>query len=35
MLLDPALEPIVDMVLTRRDDAYEALTPDGSVQFRR
>ncbi len=35
VLLDPALDPIVDMVLTRRDDAYEALTPDGSVQFRR
>ena len=30
-----ALDPIVDMVLTRRDGDYEALTPDGSVRFRR
>ena len=35
VLLDPALEPIVDMVLTRRDGGYEALTPDGRVTFRR
>ncbi len=35
ILLDPALDPIVDMVLTRRDGDYEALTPDGSVRFRR
>ncbi len=33
ILLDPALEPIVDMVLTRRDDRYEALASDGSVTF--
>jgi phosphonoacetate hydrolase len=35
ILLDAALDPIVDMVLTCRDDAYEALTPDGRVRFRR
>jgi hypothetical protein len=35
ILLDPELDPIVDMVLTRRDGDYEALTPDGSVRFRR
>ena len=33
ILLDSALEPIVDMVLTRRDDRYEALASDGSVAF--
>ena len=33
ILLDSALEPIVDMVLTRRDDRYEALASDGSVTF--
>ncbi len=33
ILLDSALEPIVDMVLTRRDDRYEALAADGSVTF--
>ncbi len=35
VLLDSALEPIVDMVLVARDGAYEALSHDGSVQFRR
>jgi predicted AlkP superfamily pyrophosphatase or phosphodiesterase len=35
ILLDSALEPIVDMVLTRRDDRYEALAADGSVTFER
>src|SRR5712691_9280921 len=35
ILLDSALEPIVDMVLTRRDDRYEALAADGSVIFER
>ncbi len=35
VLLDSALEPIVDMVLTRRDGRYEALAPDGRVAFRR
>ena len=34
ILLDSGLEPIVDMVFTRRDDAYEALTHDGRVRFR-
>jgi len=34
VLLDPALEPIVDMVLTRRDGTCEALAPDGRVCFR-
>src|ERR1700694_3552882 len=33
VLLDPSLEPIVDMVLTRRDGAYEALSADGRVRF--
>ncbi len=33
VLLDSALEPIVDMVLTRRDDRYEALAADGRVAF--
>ena len=35
ILLDPALEPIVDMVLTHRDDRYEALAATGSVTFER
>ncbi len=35
ILLDTALEPIVDMVLTARDGAYEALSHDGSVRFSR
>lgn len=35
ILLDPSLEPIVDMVLTRRDDRYEALAADGRVTFER
>jgi phosphonoacetate hydrolase len=35
ILLGADLEPIVDMVLTRRDGAYEALTHRGSVRFRR
>ena len=35
VLLDPALEPIVDMVLTRRDDRYEALAASGRVTFER
>jgi hypothetical protein len=34
VLLDPALEPVVDMVLTRRDGVYEALSHDGRVAFR-
>ena len=34
-LLDAALEPIVDMVVTADDDAYEARTVDGRVRFRR
>ena len=33
ILLDSSLEPIVDMVLTRRDGAYEALSADGRVRF--
>src|SRR2546423_12787720 len=33
VLLDPSLEPIVDMVLTCRDGAYEALSADGRVRF--
>src|SRR5438105_2040562 len=33
MLLDASLEPIVDMVLTHRDGAYEALSADGRVRF--
>jgi phosphonoacetate hydrolase len=33
VLLDASLEPIVDMVLTRRDGAYEALSADGRVRF--
>jgi predicted AlkP superfamily pyrophosphatase or phosphodiesterase len=35
VLLDTALEPIVDMVLTHRDGRYEALAPDGRVTFTR
>lgn len=35
VLLDAALEPIVDMVLLRRDGVYEALAHDGAVRFRR
>lgn len=35
ILLDSALEPIVDMVLTRRDGRYEALAHDGRVVFGR
>jgi len=35
VLLDSALEPVVDMVLTSRDGAYEALAHDGRVRFRR
>jgi predicted AlkP superfamily pyrophosphatase or phosphodiesterase len=35
VLLDAALDPIVDMVLLSRGDHYEALTHDGRVQFRR
>lgn len=33
ILLDSSLEPIVDMVLTRRDGAYEALSAEGRVRF--
>ena len=33
ILLGADLEPIVDMVLTRRDGRYEALTADGRVVF--
>jgi phosphonoacetate hydrolase len=35
VLLDPGLEPIVDMVLVARDGAYEARSHDGWVCFRR
>ena len=35
VLLDAGLDPIVDMVCTARDGAYEALTHDGRVTFRR
>ena len=35
ILLDSRLDPIVDMVLTRRDGTYEALAHDGRVKFRR
>jgi hypothetical protein len=35
VLLDPELEPVVDMVLLSRDGAYEALSHDGRVVFRR
>jgi len=34
-LLDVALEPIVDMVVTTDGDSYEARTVDGRVRFRR
>jgi phosphonoacetate hydrolase len=34
-LLDPALEPIVDMVVTRDGSGYEARALDGSARFRR
>ena len=34
-LVDPSLASIVEMVLTRRDGAYEAHAVDGSVRFRR
>ena len=33
VLLDSALEPIVDMVCTRRDGAYEIMSADGRVRF--
>jgi phosphonoacetate hydrolase len=35
ILTDPALAPIVDMVLLARDGAYEAVSADGRVRFRR
>src|SRR5690242_15902839 len=35
ILLDGQLEPIVDMVCTQRDGAYQALAHDGAVTFRR
>jgi hypothetical protein len=35
VLLDGALEPVVDMALVSRDGAYEALSHDGRVRFRR
>jgi phosphonoacetate hydrolase len=35
ILTDAALEPIVDMVLLARDGAYEAVSHEGSVRFRR
>lgn len=35
ILTDSALEPIVDMVALARDGAYEAISHDGSVRFRR
>ena len=35
VLLDGALEPIVDMVLTHRDGRYEALAATGRVVFER
>jgi hypothetical protein len=35
ILTGSELEPIVDMVLLARDDAYEARAHDGSVRFRR
>ena len=34
-LLDPALEPIVDMVVTRDGSGYEARALDRAVRFRR
>jgi phosphonoacetate hydrolase len=33
VLLDSSLEPIVDMVLTYRDGAYEAMSAEGRVRF--
>ncbi|HZP31187.1 MAG TPA: alkaline phosphatase family protein [Acidimicrobiia bacterium] len=35
VLLDSALDPVVDMVLLARDGAYEARSHDGWVRFRR
>ena len=35
VLLDPALDPIVDMVLVSRDGAYEARAATGATRFRR
>jgi phosphonoacetate hydrolase len=35
ILTDSALAPIVDMVLLARDGAYEAVSHEGSVRFRR
>jgi predicted AlkP superfamily pyrophosphatase or phosphodiesterase len=35
VLVDSALEPIVDMVLRARDGSYEALSHEGRVQFQR
>lgn len=35
VLLDGALEPVVDMVITSRDGHYEVLTHDGRMRFRR
>jgi predicted AlkP superfamily pyrophosphatase or phosphodiesterase len=35
VLLDSTLDPIVDMVCTARDGAYEAMAHDGRVTFRR
>ncbi|MEX2267831.1 MAG: alkaline phosphatase family protein [Acidimicrobiia bacterium] len=35
ILTDSALEPIVDMVLLARDEAYEARSAEGMVRFRR
>ncbi|HEX9260442.1 MAG TPA: alkaline phosphatase family protein [Acidimicrobiales bacterium] len=35
VLLDPALEPIVELVALRRDGAYEAHAVDGMVRFER
>lgn len=34
-LLDPALEPIVDLIVTADADGYEARAVDGRVRFRR
>ncbi len=34
-LLDPALEPIVDMVVTTDEEGYEVRAVDGRVRFRR
>lgn len=35
VLLDPALEPVIDMVLLHRDGRYEARSAEGAVTFRR